>query len=511
MRLVCVPGQNNKNFIAIQCKTVLDYKELELIRGVVTRSEYFPFLKGFNKSITESFLFNDTFVPATFLQELSLKALPALSQKVVIENTDLLFNKELNRDNFDDWVNSIILPDKFDIWCEEYDYQPESAYRALLFKNAKIEVSTGGGKTMITYLYCRYLFDEILKKDKYKGRNKILIVVPRTGLTKNTAKEIQEEYDYLNDVKLKIDTIYANSKRVEEADIIIGNYQSLCNYEADWFDQFSAIVVDELHSAKTYSIKTEIYDKCKNVEFVFGMTGTLPDESSLDYLQIVSMFGPTVLIKQTQELTKDGVIAPVKIQQIKINYNEDKNFSKNMVESGIVGADKYRVEKKYFQNNLERTNLIVQMIDSVEGLHVILVESRDYVKDLKTLFEKHYPDKNVFEIHGTINQNLRETIKDFIRENSNSILVCTYGTFSTGENIKNIIAVHFPDGGKSKIRMKQSVGRGVRLHPDKEFLTVFDYQDNMQKSSFKNHALDRNALYRKEGHKFLPPIEVTIS
>lgn len=61
---------------------------------------------------------------------------------------------------------------------------------------------------------------------------------------------------------------------------------------------------------------------------------------------------------------------------------------------------------------------------------------------------------------------------------------------STGVNIPNIMAIHFPDGGRSKIRIKQSVGRGVRLHPKKEFLTVFDYQDQM-KGKFIYESLER--------------------
>jgi hypothetical protein len=52
----------------------------------------------------------------------------------------------------------------------------------------------------------------------------------------------------------------------------------------------------------------------------------------------------------------------------------------------------------------------------------------------------------------------------------------------------------------AKFFHKIPVGRGVRLHPKKEFLTVFDYQDQMKGSSFMNHWKERNKLYRTEGH-----------
>jgi len=150
---------------------------------------------------------------------------------------------------------------------------------------------------------------------------------------------------------MKISSIYAGAKLQVDADVIIGNYQSIKNYDKEWFDQFGCLVVDEVQTAKAYSIKTEIYDKVTNAEYFFAMTGTYPEEKTLDYLNIVSMFGPIVLTKQTKEATEDGIIAPVKINRVNINYIEDKDFSKNLKESGIIGTEKYRIEKKYFQNN----------------------------------------------------------------------------------------------------------------------------------------------------------------
>ena len=79
------------------------------------------------------------------------------------------------------------------------------------------------------------------------------------------------------------------------------------------------------------------------------------------------------------------------------------------------------------------------------------------------------------------------------------ILIATYETMSTGVSINNIMHVHFPDGGRSEIRIKQSIGRGLRLHLLKEYLNVFDYQDQMVRSSYKNHATDRNKIYLNEG------------
>ena len=78
------------------------------------------------------------------------------------------------------------------------------------------------------------------------------------------------------------------------------------------------------------------------------------------------------------------------------------------------------------------------------------------------------------------------------------ILIGTYGTMSTGINVKNIEQMYFVDGGKSDIRIRQSIGRGIRLYPKKEYCQVFDFYDNMTKSAFANHAKLRMKIYREQ-------------
>lgn len=510
MKLTTIAGKNYKNFIHVKLETKDDLERLEAIRTAVTRTEYKPFIKSFNKNITQSYLINNVFVPASFIQEISNNAIPAMKEpKPIIENSDIIFNSDINREHFNDWLNSLILPEYINLDDEKYDYQPESVFRALLFKLARIEATTGAGKTLITYLYCRYLYEFYLNQDSFKERNKILIITPRTDLTKQTVNALKE-FDEGQGGYLKITSIYANSKYQAEADIVIGNYQSVKNYDKDWFEQFGVLVIDELHTAAAYSIKTDIYDKVTKAEYFFGMTATYPEKKTLDYLNIVAMFGPSVLVKQTREATEDGIIAPVKIAQVKINYIEDNEFSINLKKSGCIGVEKYRVEKKYFQNNIYRNDIVMDCISKIEGNQVILVESVDYIHTLMDLAIQKFPNKKIFKIHGIINQKDRDYIKQYMKENEDAILIATYETMSTGVSINNIMGIHFPDGGRSSKRIKQSVGRGVRLHPKKEYLIVFDYQDQMKGSSYKNHYMERNKLYKDEGHQFSYVYEYSI-
>lgn len=101
-------------------------------------------------------------------------------------------------------------------------------------------------------------------------------------------------------------------------------------------------------------------------------------------------------------------------------------------------------------------------------------------------------------------------------DGDNYILIATMETMSTGTSIKNIMAVHFPDGGKSEIRVRQSCGRGLRLHPKKDYLRVFDYNDKFTKffgtksknhedswpgpnsNIFNSHARERKKIYSQQ-------------
>lgn len=501
MKLIAIQGKNFKNYVKIELETKEDLKILEYIRKIVSRTEYKPFIKSFNKNVSESYLIDKTFFPAQLWQDV-LKGLKPILPNIKLENSGFLYS-DIKKSDIEEYAEILTLPPKYNLFQDEYFYQLESVYRALLFKNARIEVGTGGGKTMITYLYCRYLIDNIISKDK-----KILIIINRKDLVRQTATAF-DEFDTFNDVPLKVETIYSGAKKVANANIVIGTYQSLKNYEKEYFDDFSCVICDEAHSAKAYSVRNDIYSKCFNAEYLFSMTATYPDYNTLDYLSIVSMFGPLVFVKDTYDLIQDGNITPVFINKIIINYGEEnKYFSENLIESGIVGAEKYRVEKVFFQNYEPRTKLITKLINGFENNHLILVESVEYCEYLKEFISNECPNKYVDIIHGKISTNDRDFIKTSMEEREDMVLIATYETMSTGVSINNIHHVHFPNGGRSRYRVKQGTGRGVRLHNKKKVLNVFDYQDNMKRSAFKNHAKERNLIYEDEKH---PSKEFTVT
>lgn len=500
MKFKVVKGSNCKNYVQVYDALPNEQPMYELVEQIVSRKEFKPFLKSHNKYVSQSYWINEHFFPATFIEDVETKFKEAGYNISVEGKESLLF--PINEDDYNEYIKNLVLPEKYNIFDPKYIYQPQSAFFAIREKIARVEIATGGGKTMLTYLYCRTLLDVVLPTLENKDAYQILIVVPRKDLCKQL-KENFAEYDSLQERKIIVETIFSGSKRIIDADVVVGTYQSLSEYEPDYFNTFFAFVCDEVHTGKSYSIRVNIFSKMKNVEFALGMTGTFPKYNTLDYLNLVAMFGRRVMLKKASELIEDCVIAPVKIHNIHINYSgEDANFSQNLIKEGIIGTEKYHAEKEWFHNNLKRTLIIVKLLKAFSGNSLILVDTVDYCDLLKEIISENCPDKFVTIIYGETDDDTRDSIRHGMENRDDVVLIATYGTMSTGISINNIMNLYFPDGGKSDIRIKQSLGRGMRLHPNKKYLDVFDFQDCIKGCSFWNQALERNKIYKAEGHEY---------
>lgn len=503
MEIQIIQGKNFRFFgKIIDISTERDFEIYDIIKSVLYRKEYKPFITSFNKSIEYSYLYDNVWFPTQFLGDIKQKLSELdLLKDIKIIGEDIL-KSDIKREDFDRFVKTLNLPDTLKVDDEKYKFQQDSAFNALKHKTSRIEIGTSGGKTFITYMFCRYVNYHVRVKSE-NNLQKILIIVPSKILCTQLKNDFNEYQQFEKD-KLIIETVYAGSKKVSDADIICGTYQSLCLNESDYFDDFRFVICDELHKAKAYSIKNEIYGKTKNVDYYFGMSGTFPPYKTLDYLHIVSMFGAVTFKKTVKELIDTGVSAPVKIHVIKLNYKADKEFSKSLMENSVTGQDKYFAEKEWFQNNVERNKIICKLLSSFTSNALILVDTVSYCDLLKGILTEYFNDskdnsKIIKIIHGKVKD--REEIIDEMRQTQgNFIMIATYATMSTGTSIKNIGQVYFVDGGKSNIRIRQSIGRGIRLDlaNGKTHCDLFDFYDNMPYSSFAKHARERLKIYDEQ-------------
>ena len=111
-------------------------------------------------------------------------------------------------------------------------------------------------------------------------------------------------------------------------------------------------------------------------------------------------------------------------------------------------------------------------------------------------------NRDVFFVYGGVDAEQREKVREITEKSNNAIIVASYGTFSTGINIRNLHNIIFASPSKSRIRNLQSIGRGLRLGDNKVNATLYDIADDMQYKSKENftlkHFQERINIYTEE-------------
>jgi superfamily II DNA or RNA helicase len=111
-------------------------------------------------------------------------------------------------------------------------------------------------------------------------------------------------------------------------------------------------------------------------------------------------------------------------------------------------------------------------------------------------------ERKVFFIHGGVDAEERELVRKIVETENDAIIIASYGTFSTGINIRNLNNVVFSSPTKSRVRTLQSIGRGLRLSTIKDSVVVYDIADDLKHKNHVNftlmHFMERLNIYNSE-------------
>lgn len=389
-------------------------------------------------------------------------------------------------------------------------YQIETVYQTIVNKCCSHELGTSAGKTLINFLIFKYLLET--------GRvDKCLMVVPRTDLVIQGYDDFKD-YDMGNS-DLKVQQIYEGAEMKEGMDIYIGTYQTLDQFSKEEFDNIGVVCVDEMHQAKSETIKSILQKTLAKRRY--GMTGTFPDPEKklLDYLTVMAFTGPLISKIKVSELQEKGYIAKSKVYQFRLRYKDEsaeKGFYR-LRHSGD-GSNVLEKEKEYVRSSEMRMKFVEMMVDSSERNILLLFNKTDYGKRVYDRMMNAFPDRKVFYIDGNVDYNVRTDYREQMEETEGAIMVASFGTFSLGINVNNLFTVMFLESFKSDIIIKQSIGRGLRKKGDK-ILTIIDLVDDLRlrvpkdspmskssKEKRKNlllrHGEERVGIYKDEGHDY---------
>lgn len=268
----------------------------------------------------------------------------------------------------------------------------------------------------------------------------------------------------------------------------------------------NGICVSNCHIAKAKSLDTILTKTFGIAKYRLGLSGTYPNNNSAEYLTIQSLMGPKLVNVKSKTLMEKGLISEVKINAMILNHNEHE-FAERVFKIKKRGDGKkaYLLEREYAQKSMRRKLFFRKLVEKFKNNSLILFHNISYGTELYEHLRDNIIDKNFYYIDGSTPKEKREKIKKImeITDGKPAILIASFGTFSTGINIKAIMNVVFADSFKSDQIIRQSIGRGLRLHKDKTKLIVFDIVDLFHTTYsnilYKQYISRRDNIYKKQG------------
>nr|DAS52928.1 MAG TPA: DNA helicase [Caudoviricetes sp.] len=432
------------------------------------------------------------------------------------------------------------------------EYQVKAAYNILCNRMSLSQLATRSGKTLITWIVISYLLHE------NPDSTKVLMIVPSVHLVKQGMDDFLEysvpdgmvyDIEYYKtgtkkgQVKSKtlkkevlenlpgLGGIYHGSGFKDDfggyQKVVIGTFQSLIKkldvkskqYNPSFFKDFNVLIVDEAHKLPCKSIG-DILKACdNNVEFKFGLTGTLPKENTIESQTTHSLSGPCIQNIDAIELINEDILAEPIITQVRIKYNYNKELQDKIVRYGeelVLIADKKTrdfvlpttlqlIKQKYLNNHISYDDYVyalTEVLKSVQKLHILenkLIQDctkrldiiGDIIEDMDYKFSDNYNNgvngivfahnteyittickyleqryngkekntKKIVKITGEVSLNKRQEIIELMENSANVILVGSFGAVGTGLTFKNVQYGIFAQSFKSEIIVKQSLGR----------------------------------------------------
>lgn len=382
-------------------------------------------------------------------------------------------------------AKSLLLPDNI----QPRDYQLIASSYGLSHKRTVLVSPTASGKSLIIYIMLRHLM-----QTKQRG----LLIVPTINLVSQMYSDF-EDYSKINgwDVEKHCQKIYGGQSKIPDKELSISTWQSLYELDKKYFSQFDFIIGDEAHTFKSTSL-VSIMTKLINCDVRIGTTGTL-DDSKVNKLVLEGLFGPVQKVISTKELIERNQLADFSIKFLIMKYPET-------VCKAVRGLS-YQEEIDFIVRNEARNNFIANLAISLKGNTLILftfVEKHGII--LKQLIDEKANGRKVFFIHGGVDVDEREAVRSITEKETDAIIVASYGTMSTGTNIRNLHNVIFASPTKSKIRSLQSIGRVLRLGNNKDKAVLYDIADDLRNGNELNFALkhyeERMKIYSEEKFPF---------
>lgn len=322
-----------------------------------------------------------------------------------------------------------------------------------------ISLPTGAGKTVIFSDFPRY----------FKMKKQMLVLAHRAELLDQARDKICRA-----NPDLKVEVEQAGRSADRESDVIVASVPTLGRKDSSRLaelnpDRFFLIIVDEAHhsTAETYKRILEYLDvfNPETLKLLVGFTAT-PKRG--DGVGLNEVYQEIIYSKSLPDMIQDGYLSPVAGYRVEtdVDLTGVKTRMGDFVSSQLSRA----------VNIIERNNIITEVYST-------------YLKGKKTLcfcvdvshahsVAKSFNDEGIKAeaITGDMDMSRREQIlSGFSSGNIDVLANCM--VLTEGYDEPSVEGIILARPTKSSLLYTQMIGRGTRLHPGKENVTVIDIVD----------------------------------
>lgn len=336
-------------------------------------------------------------------------------------------------------------------------FQEEAAAELLKYYRASAVLPTGTGKTILAAI----LANSLVQRGK-----RVCVVEPTIELVDQTVKALRAYVP-------NISGLGGDHKFKLGCDLLVTTIDSALKH----IDIFDGVIVDEFHhsAASTYNDTLLLAGQAKHF---YGLTACPVRADGLS-LGIHAACGPVVYERDTRWAIQNKYLCEAKIGMIQVmgtrKLNEKMNsqlaYAKHMADPRTCQVI-YDLLTKSIAGN--RPALILfKTVGAGESF-------REFCQARGLNF-------------GVASSEYRKPLRDF-RAGNVPFLVSNAPLCGEGVDIPNISVVINACQGSSENGVRQVTGRGLRLHPDKTHLSVFDISTAGYKQ-FEGSAHNRRRIY----------------
>lgn len=442
------------------------------------------------------------FVGSSNLTQTALKTNIEWNVKIISKKCDFInaVNFEFNRlwsqsqlangqllDQYENFINSLKAKRHHKVFQTQTDIQPNSMQQEALVnldrlrrfgeRKALVIAATGSGKTYMA------AFDVKVVKPK-----RLLFLCHRESIL----IDAMHSFIKLLDIDLNYCGLMTGSRKEIEKPYLFATNLSIIN-SLDSFskEHFDYIVIDEAHhvAANTFSSILEHF----HPKFLLGMTAT-PERG--DASSIYEKFDNNIATEiRLRDALEKNLVVPFHYFGITeasgIDY-ENIDIS-NIEQVAQLLKTHFRVE--YILSNIEFYGYEGDKLKAIG-----FCANVDHAK----FMAKSFCEAGIQSIALTSNNSeddRQNAIFDLGEEDSDLQVIFTVDIFNEGIDIPSLNLVLMLRPTSSPIIFLQQLGRGLRKHPDKSFLTVLDFIGNHNRSFLIAIALYGNQYFDKDSLK----------